>query len=120
MYDIAEKYWQNMTSDGYPTDVEVVPCGEEILLFGEFLKSPLRNFHEFSDIINCKKFSDESQPTREEKALGKCEMCPSFGLKSQSEKDRHMRMFCRRQKTPNIIDGKYTCSFESCKRVFNS
>ena len=26
----------------------------------------------------------------------------------------------RRQKTPSISDGKYTCSFESCIRVFNS
>ena len=48
----------------------------------------------------CKKFSDEGQPTREDKALGKCEMCPSFGFKSQSEKDRHVRMFHRRQKKP--------------------
>ena len=46
-------------------------------------------------------------------------MCPSFGFKLQSEKDRHMRMFHRRQKPPNITDEKYTCSFESCKRVFN-
>ena len=48
----------------------------------------------------CKKFSDEGQSTQEEKALRKCEMCPSFGFKSQSEKDRHMRMFHRRQKPP--------------------
>ena len=60
----------------------------------------------------CKKFSDEGQPTQEEKTLGKCEMCPSFGVRPQSEKDRHMRMFHRRQENP-----KYTCSFESCKRV---
>ena len=57
IYDIAEKHWQNMTFDGYPIDLEVVPCGNERLLFGDFhrmkecLKSPLRNLHEFSDII---------------------------------------------------------------------
>ena len=193
IYDIAEKHWQNMTFDEYPVDVEVVPRGDERLLFGDFhrvkecLKSPLRNLHGFSDIIKefkeihahidrhlneiifskgndrsccssfkskmvqkffdgnvkfqvrsesdveghyktfiqevsntCKKFSDDGQPTREEKALGKCKMRPSFGFKSQSEKDRHVRMFHRRQKTTSISDGKCTCSFESCKRVFNS
>ena len=57
IYHIAEKHWQNMTFDGYPIDLEVVPCGNERLLFGDFhrvnecLKSPLRNLHEFSDII---------------------------------------------------------------------
>ena len=66
----------------------------------------------------CKKFSDDGQPTREEKALGKCKMRPSFGFKSQSEKDRHVRMFHRRQKTTNISDGKCTCSFEMY--MFNS
>ena len=193
MYDIAEKHWQHMTFDGYPIDIEVVPCGEKKLLFGDFhgvkecLKSPLQNLHKFSDIIKefkemhthidrhmneiiflsfngrscclsfkskkvqkfldknvkfqapsesdvkghyktfiqevsntCKKFSDEGQSTREEKALRKCEMCPSFGFKSQSGKDRHMRMFHCGQKNPNISDGKYTCLFESCKRGFNS
>ena len=57
MYDIAEKHWQNMTFDGYPIDVEIVPCGDERLLFGDFhrvkecLKSTLRNLHKFSGII---------------------------------------------------------------------
>ena len=57
MYDIAEKHWQNMTFDRYPIDVEIVPCGDERLLFGDFhrvkecLKSTLRNLHKFSGII---------------------------------------------------------------------
>ena len=57
MYDIAEKHWQNMTFDGYPIDIEVVPCGEKKLLFGDFhrvkecLKSLLQNLHKFSGII---------------------------------------------------------------------
>ena len=48
----------------------------------------------------CRTFSDEGQPTREEKALGKCEMCPSFGFKSQSEKERHMRCSIVGKKPP--------------------
>ena len=57
METIRDKHWYDMTSDNMPIDVNVVSCNEDQLLFDDydkvkaFLKSPLRNLHEYSDIV---------------------------------------------------------------------
>ena len=91
LYDIAEKHWQNITFDGYPINVEVIPCGDERLLFGDFhkmkecLKSPLQNLHEFSDIIKeFKETHTHMDHHLNETIFSKCNdrsCCSSFKLK---------------------------------------
>ena len=52
METIRDNHWYDI-----PVDVNLVPCNEDQLLFDDYdgvkacLKSPLRNLHEYSDIV---------------------------------------------------------------------
>ena len=56
MLSMENGHWKNTTFDGFPVDVTTIKCGEDKLLYGDyekvkkFLKSPLREIHEYEDI----------------------------------------------------------------------
>ena len=56
MLSMENRHWTNTTFDGFPVDVTTIKCGEDKLLYDDyeklkkFLKSPLREIHEYSYI----------------------------------------------------------------------
>ena len=70
-----------------------------------------------------KKYGDEGKPTAASKNLGKCNYCPNFNFKSETEKTRHYGMFHRRQKAPRQNGSQtksFVCDVTKCETNFSS
>ena len=67
-----------------------------------------------------KRFGDKGQPNAEEKALGRCQNCPSFYFRSKTEKERHQGMFHRRQTAVRKEIQFLYCQFKGCGKSFSS
>ena len=76
--------------------------------YNSFLQTCIQKTHQFGD---------SGQPTASHKNVGKCQHCPSYHFKSETEKNRHMGIFHRRQKT-TYHERSFSCNV--CSAAFSS